>query len=76
MATPTRLPNKTQWALTDILAHCHSSRAAWRKLFDMAEQRVDPAMALYLARIRDHIAEIERIAAAASNGEYNESNPQ
>jgi hypothetical protein len=70
MATKTRVPNKTAWALEDISAHCMSSREDWQRLMDMAERRMDPHMMRYLAQLRDRLAEIERIAGDARNGEY------
>ncbi|MBX3050843.1 MAG: hypothetical protein KF753_05180 [Caldilineaceae bacterium] len=70
--TAERIPNKTQWALSDIADECLESRLQWDRLMKMAEQRVDPQMAMYLARLRDHIANIERIAVDAKSGEYNE----
>lgn len=70
--TKERIPNKVGWALEDILAHCQGSRADWKKLVDISESKLDPMMALYLARIRDHMAEIQRTAAAAAEGRYDE----
>lgn len=72
MATPTRVAPKTQYALADIRYQCEQARRRWSKLLEMAEKRIDPAMALYIAGIRDNIAEIDRLAADAANGDYNE----
>jgi hypothetical protein len=38
-----------------------------------AERNLDPAMMLLLARLRDDLAEIERLAKDARHGEYSES---
>jgi len=72
MATPTKVAPKTQYALADIRVQCEQARRRWSKLFEMAEKRIDPALALYIAAIRDNIAEIDRLAADAANGDYNE----
>ena len=39
----------------------------------MAERQMDPAMMVLLARLRDDLAEIERTAKDARNGEYYEA---
>lgn len=67
-----RTPETVRTALDDIQAHCLSSRDEWRRLMTMAEQRMDPAMMLYLAKIRDRFAEIDRLAKDAAQGEYRE----
>ena len=70
--TKKRTPETVKTALEDIQAHCLSSRDEWRRLMQMAEQRMDPAMMLYLAKIRDRFAEIDRLAKDAAQGEYRE----
>jgi hypothetical protein len=72
MASKTRVPNKVQWALDDILTHCQGSRKDWQQLVNLAEKRLDPEMAIYLAKLRDHISEIQHLAARALEGEYKE----
>lgn len=72
MATKTRLANKTIWALEDIVARCRDGRDHWRRAMAAAERNLDPAMMALLARIRDDLAEIERIAKEARHGEYGE----
>jgi len=70
MATKTRLANKTIWSLEDILAHCQNARRAWKAAMDRAERRTDPVMMASLARLRDDMAEIERLARDARAGRY------
>jgi len=67
-----RTPDTVKIALEEIQAHCLSSRKHWRKLMDMAEKRMDPAMMQFLALIRDEFAEIDRLAKDAAQGEYRE----
>lgn len=73
MATKTRLANKTIWALEDITARCREGRERWRRAMALAEHNLDPAMMALLGRIRDDLAEIERIAKEARHGEYRET---
>jgi hypothetical protein len=70
VSTPTRLANKTIWALEDILAACGNCRGAWQACFEIAKRRMDPAMLAGLAEIRDNIATVERTARLARAGEY------
>lgn len=70
--TRERLPNKTQWALGDIVALCNEAREDWNAMLKKAERQMDPLQVVYLARLRDHLAAIERKAADALNGEYRE----
>ena len=72
MVTKTRLANKTIWSLEDILAHCQGARGAWQQAMSRAERRMDPVMVASLARLRDHMAEIERKAKDARDGKYEE----
>lgn len=71
MASKARIPNKTQWALGDILAHCKTATDRWERLMALAEQRIDPQAALQLAQMRHDIAEIRRLASDALEGNYN-----
>lgn len=71
--TKRRTPETVKIALEDIQAHCLSSREDWQRLMDMAEKRMDPAMMLFLAKIRDRFAEIDRLAKDAAQGEYRET---
>jgi hypothetical protein len=70
MATPTRLGNKTQWALDDILQHCQEAQTAWQAVYRIAKARMDPAMLAGLAELRDSMATIERKARLARHGDY------
>lgn len=72
MATKTRLPNKTLWALDDILDDCESARKAWRVAMGRADKLMDPIMLAALAKLRDAIAEIERKSRDARAGKYDE----
>ena len=71
--TRRRTPDTVKTALEDIQAHCMSSRDDWQRLMRMAEKQMDAAMMLYLARIRDKFAEIDRLAKDAAQGEYRET---
>jgi hypothetical protein len=71
MASKTRISNKTIWALEDITARCRSAHGRWERAMQMAERQLDPAMMMLLARLRDDLAEIERMAKDARHGEYN-----
>ena len=70
MATPTRLANKTQWALDDIMQHCREAQTAWQAVYKLAKARMDPAMLAGLAELRDELATVERLARMARAGEY------
>lgn len=68
-----RTPDTVRNALEDIQAHCLNSRDDWQRLMKMAERQMDPAMMLFLAKIRDRFAEIDRLAKDAAQGEYRET---
>ena len=70
MATPTRIANKTQWALDDIVAACMNARDAWRLCQEIAERRLDPILLAKLGRISDDLARIETLAREARQGRY------
>ena len=70
MATPTRLANKTMWALDDITAAAIDARSAWRICQDIAERRMDATMLAKLGRISDALARIETTAREARQGRY------
>ena len=72
MASKTRIPNKTQWALHDISSEALFASTHWQSLMKIAEQRVDPQSAIHLARLRDNLAEIQRLASDALEGKYQE----
>lgn len=71
MATPTRLANKTKWALTDIEQRVMSARCAYKSLLDRNRNRLmDPIVAMDLAVLSDALNDIDRIARLAQDGEY------
>jgi hypothetical protein len=70
--TRARIPNKVQWALQDILAKCDEARDDWQLALKIAEKQMDVTLVALLARLRDGLAEIERKASDALNGEYRE----
>jgi hypothetical protein len=70
MVTPTRLANKTQWALDDVMHHCREALTAWQAVYRIAKARMDPAMLAGLAELRDELATVERLARMARAGEY------
>ena len=71
MATPTRLANKTKWALTDIEQRVMSARSAYKSLLDRNRNRLmDPIVAMDLAVLSDALNDIDRIARLAQDGEY------
>ncbi len=72
MATPTRIANKTIWALEDIIANCRSARAAWRIIYERAQRTMDPLLLAKLAALSDDLARIESTARDARNGRYTE----
>lgn len=70
MSTPTRLANKTQWTLDDIVALCQDAQPAWRSCQELAEQRQEPRLLAGLGRLRDALARIETLAREARQGRY------
>ena len=72
MATPTRIANKTIWALEEIIAAVLSARAAWRTCQEIAERRMEPALLAKLGRLSDDLARIETLAREARQGKYTE----
>jgi hypothetical protein len=69
-STRERIPNKVQWALRDITDLCDEARPEWYAALGQAERDSNVAQVVYLARVRDILAKIERRASAALNGEY------
>lgn len=72
MSSKTRLANKTQWALKDILDECREVSLNWTKGMERAEKLMDPILLHTFARLRDRLAAIERKANDALAGEYQE----
>lgn len=73
MATPTRIANKTRWALDDIIVHqCRAIEAA-RQIMQRNEQKfMDPMIAMQLARLSDALSSIKAIAVLAKQGDYDQ----
>ena len=76
MATPTRIANKTLWALEDIVAGCLAARAAWRIAYERAQRTMDPLLLGKLAEISDKLAGIETTAREARQGRYGNGTEQ
>ena len=71
MATKTRIANKTQWALQDILAELNQARRAMRALQERNEQKLmDPLVAMHLQRLSEALARLEVTTIRAQHGEY------
>lgn len=71
MSTKTRIANKTQWSLADIIALTAKARRSYRIARDRNEQKgMDQIITLELSRIGDALNDIDRIARLAQNGEY------
>lgn len=65
-----RLANKVIWGLEDITALCRTARSQWDAMMARAEEQSDHVMLVHLARMRDTLAEIDRRARDARQGEY------
>lgn len=72
MATPTRIANKTIWALEDIVAAALNARGAWRACHERAQRIMDPLLLARLGTISDELAKIETTAREARQGRYAE----
>jgi len=71
MGRKTRLANKTQWALQDVICELHSAREATQGLRNRNEQKfMDPITSMYLQRLVDALARIEVTVVRAQHGEY------
>jgi uncharacterized protein (UPF0305 family) len=71
MSNPTRIANKTQWALQDIAAASARARRACTILADRNEQKfMDPLLSIQVQRIADALNAIEVTAIRAQHGEY------
>ncbi len=70
--TKTRVPNKTQWALYDIIDATTDARAAWKKATERTDKLMDVVLARSLGTISHDLAVIERKARMALDGEYDE----
>lgn len=71
MSTKTRIANKTQWSLQDIIALVAKARRSYCIARDRNEQKyMDQIMTIELSRVGDALNDIDRIARLAQNGEY------
>ena len=71
MATKTRIANKTQWALLDILADLGQARRALREIQARNEQKLmDPLVTMHLHRLSEALGRIEVTTIRAQHGEY------
>lgn len=70
MPSKTRIANKTQWALRDILDEIAAATRHWERGMDRAENLMDLTLIHSFARLRDNLAVIERKATDALDGEY------
>jgi hypothetical protein len=89
-ATRLRLPNKTQWALDDMLRHAKEGREGMQTMLEWIERERLDAKGHYdtprLARLGElshivagvalHVGELERLASDARAGIYVESQPR
>ena len=66
---PARLPNRTIWALEDILAEVVSARSALEKAIERAERSQDVPLLIALSRVNNSVATIHVRAAQARRGE-------
>lgn len=67
-----RLKNTSIWALEDIIAHCLAARRELIVAIGRAERQLDAPQLASLARLGNTIAEIDRLAREARQGQYNE----
>jgi len=72
MPTKTRIANKTQWALNDIIMDSVEAQRAWQKADERADASMDVVLVRSLGRINARLARIERTARMALAGEYDQ----
>lgn len=68
----TRVPNKVQWGLADIIAESRDARSDWNRAMKAAERDINPEIVVLLAHLGSRLANIELRAKDALNGEYYE----
>lgn len=68
--TKERIPNKTQWALLDIISLSQDARTRANKAMDWAEHRQDAHTLLELVKLSRYVDSINRKALDALNGKY------
>jgi hypothetical protein len=73
MATKTRLPNKTAWALEDMIALNAEARRYLDVALDRLEERLmDPILLMALGRVSNALAKSDVKAREARQGEYHD----
>jgi len=70
MSNPTRLANKTQWALADVTAACARGKRALMAMRERNEKLMDPMMSIQITALADVLAKIEVTTVRAQHGEY------
>ncbi len=65
-----RLANKVIWGLEDILATCLELQRVVDAAMDLADEQMDPKMLRFLVRIDRGLTKIQRKAADARRGRY------
>ncbi len=71
MPTKTRVANKTQWALDDILKRVRLGREAYKAMLDRNHRKLmDPLIAIELSVLIDALTDIDRITRLALQGDY------
>lgn len=71
MPTPTRIANKTQWALQDVLVALKAARGSVQAIQERNEGKLmDPVLAMYLFHLLESLAKIEITTVRAQHGEY------
>jgi hypothetical protein len=68
--TLTRIPNKTQWGLTEALMTFAEINKAWKELHQYAKSKHDLETMAMLAGLRDHMAYCEKKVRDAAEGRY------
>jgi hypothetical protein len=77
MPSRTRLPNKTQWALQDMLVEHAKAIDALRVILNRNETKfMDPMIAMQLARLSEALGRIQAITVMAQNGMYAQNRPE
>lgn len=74
MPSKPRLKNTSIWAFEDIIAASQAARNDLRAAVVRAERHLDAVELAALARLGDVVAEIDRLAREARQGQYNVHN--
>lgn len=70
MPSPTRLANKTIWAIEDITAAARGARRALDRAVAHSRRTMDPVLLACLLDLSTELAAIERTARDARQGSY------